>query len=183
MGFKYNNWIKRLKRSKLLLEYDQPVFWYDLLKGANRYLICLPDHERNISVTNHYLAPIARDNKNLSISLVVPEKYTGLFTRGDFFTSVFTYPKVRSPKYYPINEEKVSEILPVYDVTLDLNFTPYILSHYITATRGKKLTAGFRNDYSENMYTNSVVIKGQAFYERGVVTLLEVAGLIEPSKI
>lgn len=165
----------------MILHYDEAVKWQDMLKGVKRYLINLPDHERNISVVNHYLTEIARSHPQLSISLVIPEKYSGLFDNNSHFSQVFTFPEVRSWKQFPINEETVSHIPRIFDVTLDLNLSPNVLSHYISATRGNRLTAGFYNNMSGELFVHTVVIRSESEYEKGVKSLLQIGGLLESS--
>ena len=179
MGFKYNRWINRLKRARMILYYDDAVKWQDMLKGVKRYLINLPDHERNISVINHYITDIARKNPKLSISLVIPEKYEYLFAPNKYFTQIFHYPEILSKKSFPINEELVNHIAKIYDVTLDLNFNPNILSHYIAATRGTRLSAGFYNSVSSDFFVHSLILKNESDYEQGVKSLLKIVGLLE----
>jgi len=178
-GFRYRHWVQRLKKARLLLQYNEAVLWRDMLKGARRYLINLPDHERNISVLNHYLSTIARTREGVNLSLVVPERFAGLFSSNKAFAQVFHYPSMRSRRSYPVNEELVQHIPRIYDVTLDLNWQPYIVSHYIAATRGTKFTAGFHNEYSAEFFVHTLMIRDESSYEQGVKSLLRIGGLTD----
>ena len=179
LNFTYKRWIKRLKKAKMILQHSDAVKWQDMLQGVKRYLINLPDHERNISVINHYLTKIARDNPHLSLSLIVPEKYKTLFISNSHFSQIYSYPEVRNKKAFPINEELVSHIPRIYDVSLDLNLTPYVVSHYIAATRSTRLSAGFYNTMSSEFFVHTVIIKNEIEYEYGVKSLLKIGGLLD----
>ncbi len=178
MSLGYERWVKRLKKARMILQYEQAVTWHEILKGAKRYLVTLPDHERNISVVNHYLNVVARQNPQVNLSLVVPPRFTHLFSNNPVFAQIFEYPELRNKTRFPINEEQVSHIPRIFDVALDLNHTPYILSHYITATRATRLSAGFYNSYSSELFVHSVQIHSDSDYEKGVKSLLKMGGLL-----
>lgn len=174
---RYKYWVRRLRNARLILSYKEAVNLREITASSRRYLICMPDHERNVSVAKHYLTPIIRTRTDLSISLVIPERYAQLFAETEQLNQIFIYPDVKNPKAFPVDEDVVSHILPVYDVAIDLNNSPHILSHYITASRGKKITAGFENPFTRDLFTHLIVAGGQSTYEKGMRTLLNITGL------
>jgi hypothetical protein len=175
--WRFERWVRRLRASRQILAPAQPLNLFDIADKGCRYLISFPDHERNISVARHYLVPIFQKSQH-HYSLLLPEKYAHLFSGSDNFESHFFYRDMGKPNLFPVQEEHISHIASVYDIGVDLNLEPHIHSHYIIASRSTKMAAGFENQYSHFLLSHTIRIGGQADYEKGLIALLKLSGLM-----
>lgn len=175
--WRFERWVRQLRASRQILVLAQPQNLFDMVDKGSRYLISFPDHERNISVARHYLVPIFQKGQH-HYSLLLPEKYAHLFSESDHVASYFFYRDMGKPNLFPVQEEQISHIAAVYDIGVDLNLEPHIHSHYIIASRSTKMAAGFENQYSHFLLSHTIRIGEQTSYEKGLITLLKLSGLL-----
>jgi hypothetical protein len=178
--FRYNNWVRLLKSKGLITLPDEPLNWNSVKNSGRSVLIALPNDSRNIHVVNHYLGNILKADKQKAISVLIPADYADFILEMRFYRNHIVLPPVKSLNF-PVTEDMLPE-MPSEDfpVCIDLNETPFILSHYIIATRGKEMSLGFHNEFTDLLFTMTLKTSGRASYDKGFQSLLKLAGLELP---
>ncbi|MFO7841011.1 MAG: hypothetical protein R6V48_02470 [Fidelibacterota bacterium] len=165
-------WIHHLQRKKRILFFPRPVNLQKQIAGVRKICICMPDDHKLFYEARSCIKEIRQ--KNLRVTLVL-NKDLELLAEHSGKTSV--YPHILK-KPFPIHESQLEGIPSGYDIAIDLSLRPTALTAYITGTRGKKLTAGFKSGDFDPFYT--VLVKPSDNYYTSVMTMLSLAGLVEP---
>lgn len=180
--FRYTNWIRLLKGKNILPKSPPPLNWNALKQEGRNIFISLPDDSRHIHVVNHMLSRILSGNSSLNISVLVPPAFKDFIGGMRFYTNQYVLPPVK-PFAFPITEEMISgSIRETWDLGIDLNITPYIISHYLIATRSEKASLGFHNPFTSPLFSMTLKLSESGSYDRGFESLLALAGIDIPDQ-
>ncbi|MDD3806811.1 MAG: hypothetical protein PHE86_02070 [Candidatus Marinimicrobia bacterium] len=174
--FRYKNWVRLLRGKNILPETPLPIDWESLKQEGQSLFIALPNDSRHIHVVNHLLNQLLSQQPSLNISVYVPPAFEDFIRGMKFYKEQFILPAIK-PLSFPISEEMIPDTFKkICDIGIDLNCAPYILSHYLIATRSKKASLGFYNLYSSSLFSMTLKIKPSS-YDSGVEALLNLIGI------
>jgi hypothetical protein len=180
--FRYTNWVRLLRGKNILPEPTAPLNWNTLKADVNKFYISLPDDTRHIHVVNHMLSRILSENPSLHISVLVPPAFEDFIRGMRCYTSIQILPAVK-PTTFPITEEMVAgTVVETCHIGIDLNISPYILSHYLIATRSEKASLGFYNPFSAPLLSMTLKLGETSSYDNGFESLFMMAGLPVPEQ-
>lgn len=180
--FRYTNWVRLLRGKNILPKPAEPLNWNTLKADVSKIFISLPDDTRHIHVVNHMLSRILSENPSLHISVLVPPTFEDFIRGMRCYKSIYILPPVKSTTF-PITEEMVTETAgEMCDIGIDLNISPYILSHYLIATRSEKASLGFYNVFSAPLLSMTLKLRETSSYDNGFESLLMMAGLPIPEQ-
>ena len=180
--FRYINWIRLLRGKNILPESTAPLNWNTLKTDTHKLFISLPDNTRHIHVVNHMLSRILLENSSLNISVLVPPAFEDFIRSMRFYKNIYILPTVK-PTAFPITEEMVAGATgETCDIGIDLNISPYILSHYLIATRSKKASLGFYNPFSAPLFSMTLKLGESGSYDNGLESLFTMAGIQIPEQ-
>ena len=177
-NFRYKNWVRLLKSKGLIALPEKPLDWNSVKNFGTSVLIALPNDNRHIHVVNHYLGNILKADRSTDISVLIPSEFADFILGMRFYRNHIVLPPMKALNF-PVTEDMLPE-LPAEDfaVCIDLNEDPFILSHYIIATRGKEISLGFHNDFTDPLFTMTLKTSGRASYDKGFQSLLRLAGIV-----
>ncbi|MDK2975665.1 MAG: hypothetical protein PWP06_140 [Candidatus Marinimicrobia bacterium] len=180
--FRYTNWIRLLRGKNILPQPGEPLNWNTLKADVRKIFISLPDDTRHIHVVNHLLSQILSENPSLHVSVLVPPAFEDFIRGMRCYKNIYILPAVK-PTTFPITEEMVAKTATeTCDIGIDLNISPYILSHYLIATRSEKASLGFYNVFSASLLSMTLKLRETSSYDTGFESLLMMAGLIIPEQ-
>lgn len=175
--FRYKNWVRLLKSKGLITLPDKPLSWDSVKNFSRSVLIALPNDNRHIHVVNHYLGNILKSDRKTAISVLIPADFADFILGMRFYRNYIVLPPSK-PLNFPVTEDMLPELpSEEFPMCIDLNETPFILSHYIIATRGKEISLGFHNDFTDPLFTMTLKTSGRASYDKGFQSLLRLAGI------
>lgn len=175
--FRYKNWIRLLLTKGTLPRPQEPFDWETLKASNENVLISLPNDSRHIHVVNHALSQLLPKIKTSRISVLVPPAFGEFISGMSFYHRQIVLPPVK-PLTFPIIEDMLPNIPDnTYDITLDLNADPYLLSHYIVATRAGTASLGFENAFTPYLFRMTYKLGQASDYDKGFQSLLTLAGL------
>jgi hypothetical protein len=128
-------------------------------------------------VVNHALSQLLPKIKKTRVSVLIPPAFSDFILGMHFYHRQIVLPPVK-PLSFPITEDMIPKLpQDKYDICIDLNAEPYILSHYIVATRAETASLGFENSYTPSLFRMTYKLKNASDYDKGFQSLLLLSGI------